>query len=290
MPADEFGLVGGLKPRTRPTLIGRRDMKMPRQHFSWMKFAYVSITALIATTLIACEVNQPADPETSATNPNDMSSQTKPTPPPPATDPSPTATPVPPAGGPLKVAPLWEARRPEGRAWTDHSVNIVQEYGVDLMKGASDMDSFCPKFTNLADAEKVNFWIYLASAIIKYESDFDPTNRYVETTMGRDPITGQQVVSEGLMQLSYQDVLAYPFCNEFDWERDRNLSPSDPRKTILDPLKNLTCGLRILNYQIGHYGAIAIDRGQYWAVIKPSSRYNQLKAIQTLTKSLSFCR
>jgi hypothetical protein len=245
----------------------------------------LTLALLAALTLAACDAGSSSGSSTSAID-APVTGSTKPTPSP--STPLPTPTPSPSAQ--VEAAPLWEARRSEGRAWTNHTFAILADDGTDLMKGASDMADFCPKYSQLTDNQKVNFWAYLVSAIVKYESDFDPTNRYVETTMGTDPITGQQVVSEGLMQLSYQDVQAYPFCNEFDWEHDRSLSPTDPKKTILDPYKNLSCGLRILNYQVGHYGAIAIDRGQYWAVIKPSSRYNKLSSIQTLTKTLPFCQ
>jgi hypothetical protein len=68
----------------------------------------------------------------------------------------------------------------------------------------------------------------------------------IETTMGTDPVTGKQVASEGLLQLSYQDVpnygsvLKYPLC-KIQWSKDKSLSVTDPKKTILDPYINLEC-------------------------------------------------
>ncbi|MEN0057917.1 MAG: hypothetical protein AAGB31_03715 [Bdellovibrio sp.] len=65
-----------------------------------------------------------------------------------------------------------------------------------------------------------------------------------ENTMGTDLVTGKQVVSEGLLQLSYQGVpnygatLKYPLCR-IEWSKDKNLAATDSKKTILDPLINL---------------------------------------------------
>jgi hypothetical protein len=185
---------------------------------------------------------------------------------------------------------LWEKTRSEGRAWTIHSFDVIDRDGAALLQGATDVQDFCPQFYNLTYNQKVNFWAYLISAITKYESGFNPTSRYVETTMGTDPVTGQQVVSEGLLQLSYQDSRSYTFCNEFDWSVDKNLSPTDPAKSILNPQKNLTCGIRILNYQITKRKAIAIASGAYWAVIKSDSKYSKLTEIKALTTALAFCK
>ena len=186
--------------------------------------------------------------------------------------------------------PLWEARSSSTKPWTTHSYEVVDRFAPNLIPGSSDVTQFCPKYFALSLNEKRNFWVYLVSAIVKYESAFNPTTRYRETTMGIDPITGEQVYSEGLLQLSYQDKLAYPFCDEFDWSRDRLLSRTDPTKTIFDPFKNLRCGIRILNWQVRRFNKIAVDRGQYWVVLKPYSRYSKLSEIRALTSGLSFCR
>jgi hypothetical protein len=212
-------------------------------------------------------------------------------PPTPTPKPSPSPTPTLPNDGyKAEVPVLWEQRAKSGRKWTVHAFSIIEKYGANLMLGSSDMKSFCPTYFSLSPNQKVNFWAYLISSMVKYESNFDPTMRYVESTMGTDPITGKQIVSEGLLQLSYQDVLAYPYCNEFDWEYDRRLPANDPKKTILNPYKNLTCGIRILNQQVKRYDLIAVDRGAYWAVLKPSSKYTKLPQIKALTNAVPFCQ
>ncbi len=190
----------------------------------------------------------------------------------------------------LKANALWEARSAlEGHRWTHFSFDTIDKYGVNLISGARDVSDFCPSYAKLGRDQRISFWVFFASAVTKYESAFDPTSRMKETTMGIDPVTKKPVYSEGLLQLSYQDKLAYPFCDEFDWESDKKLDPKDPRKTILDPHKNLACGLKILDWQVKRFGAISFDRGQYWAVLKANGRYTQVKAIKRLTRSLAFC-
>jgi hypothetical protein len=188
------------------------------------------------------------------------------------------------------VPPLWDGRIPNSSTWTTHSYSVINKFGMWLERGSSDIESFCPNYYNLSSEQKSNFWVYLVSAVVRFESNFRTTHRYRETTLGTDPITKEPVYSEGLLQLSYQDKLAYPFCDEFDWARDRWLCRTDPSKSIFDPFKNLRCGIRILNWQVQRFDLIAVDRGQYWAVLKPSSRFSRLNEIRQLTASLPFCR
>lgn len=150
-------------------------------------------------------------------------------------------------------------------------------------------------FDRLGSQDRVNFWVELLAAMTKFESSFNPTTRYVESTMGIDPITGKQIVSEGLLQLSYQDeknwknVLPTGVC-DFDFEGDKKYAANDIRRSILDPKNNLTCGIGILNRQIQRYDKIAVSTGAYWSVIKTSSSYNHLKEIKAITNALAFCK
>jgi len=162
-----------------------------------------------------------------------------------------------------------------------------------------DLANFQPSWIG-KHSDAPNWTIHTRSALRRYSSNhYKPDVRYVEMTMGKDPVTGQQVVSEGLLQLSYQDEPNYRnkipsgTC-DFDYQSDRDYPNRDLRRTILDPKINLTCGVAILNHQIKRYGKIAISSGAYWAVIKTTSRYNRLSQIRqmtkSLTKSLTFCQ
>ncbi len=215
--------------------------------------------------------------------------------PPPVTPPlpsiQPTPTPAPKSSFVTEATPLWEKARPaDGEDWTRDAFSIVNTYGDVLLKGASDITKFCPKYSFLTHNQKLNFWVYLVSAMIKYESNFKPTCRFLEWPLGKDSVTGLPVYSEGLLQLSYQDVKSYAFCNQFDWSKDKLLTVDDARKTIFDPHLNLTCGIRILNAQVKRKGMIAA-RG-YWSVLFPSGTHSnsKVKEISALTKQIPFCQ
>lgn len=184
---------------------------------------------------------------------------------------------------------LWEPVRREGRSWSDHVLELINQHAPNLLAGAEDIETFCPAYSGLDNSARANFWGLLISAIVKYESNFNPTTRMHETTMGTDPVTGLPVYSEGLMQLSYQDIRAYPFCNEFDWDRDQHLPPNDPQKSILDPYKNLNCGVRILAQQIQKKNRITLSKGVYWAVLKINGKYTKIPQIAALTKMMPGC-
>lgn len=197
----------------------------------------------------------------------------------PSADPSPTV---------LQVPPLWEAARGEvSRAWTTLAANLIKSEGSNLIKGTSDMPSFCPTYNRLDENGKINVWVYLISAVVKYESAFNPVSRMREN-LGTDSVTHLPVYSEGLLQLSYQDARGYTFCNEFDWGRDRSLAGNDPRKTILDPIKNLRCGIRILNRIVGKHNAIAFNSGHYWSTLMP--KHSAVHSIRSIVNSMALCR
>lgn len=186
--------------------------------------------------------------------------------------------------------PLWEKARPEGKQWTKFATEVIEKDGMSLLAGSRDIEQFCPRYGALSQNEKVGFWVYLVSAVVKFESGFSPVARMQETTMGIDPITKLPVQSEGLLQLSYQDVLAYPYCNEFDWSVDQHLAVKDPAKTILNPEKNLRCGIRILNQQLRKKSLIEFRPGNYWAVLMPRNRPDSpVEKIKALSRATPMC-
>jgi hypothetical protein len=186
---------------------------------------------------------------------------------------------------------LWESIQ-EGLFW---SAFLYQQIGgnpetaATLLPGSNDIQKFCENYAALTEPQKVNFWAYLVSAIAKYESDFNPASRYLESTMGTDDVTGEQVYSEGLLQLSYQDTKNYKGC-KFDWKKDKDLHRQDPRKTIFNPITNLECGVNILAKQIKSRKNIALKNGVYWAVLKEGGDHSKLNEISELTQALPFCK
>jgi hypothetical protein len=192
-----------------------------------------------------------------------------------------------------KYLPLaWELAQPavpNAKAWSTYIFTQIAK-APSLLAGSSDIENFCPKYHSLNTNQKINFWGMLFSAVAKYESNFDPTNRYLETTLGIDPITGLPVQSEGLLQMSYQDIRDYPFC-KFDWQKDQYLAPTDPNKTTFNPQINLACGVGVMNEQIARDNRIVLARGEhvYWSTLEIGASDNQIVAIEQITNTLPFC-
>lgn len=189
------------------------------------------------------------------------------------------------------MSPLaWEtSSQPQRKKWSQYLMKLILEDWNSLLKGADDINHFCPKYYTLSTNDRANVWAQLIVGMTKFESGFNPTSRMHETTMGTDPVTKKPVYSEGLLQLSYQDVLWSKFC-KFDWSKDKNLNPTDPKKTILDPYINLHCGVGIMAKQIARTGKIKVASGAYWAVLKTNSRYQQINAITSIVKSMPICK
>ena len=122
------------------------------------------------------------------------------------------------------------------------------------------------------------------------ESDWQRTQITLETNLEGvanpiDPVTGQQVRSEGLLQLSYQDVESYdaPEACRFDWAADKAKAMAeyasgaplgDGTRSIHDAYKNLECGLFIVNAHLTRlYPSMKFERAlqRYWVVMNPEN-------------------
>lgn len=191
-----------------------------------------------------------------------------------------TIAPTTPEKAPIEETPAprlsWE-EYPENRPWSAYTFKVVKEVLPQLDK-AKDVTEICPKYASLTDDQKAAMWSEFISAVAYPESGWDATSRMTETTMGTDPVTGKQVASEGLLQLSYQDVRTYPFC-KFDWSKDKSLAPKDPKKTILDPYINLDCGIRIMAQIAEKRGGVMFSENVYWSVLKRGGKYSKIDSI-----------
>ncbi len=139
-----------------------------------------------------------------------------------------------------------------------------------------DVRHFCPRFYDLAEADKRAFWAYFFQALAGAEAGLEPTTRVRHTepeVAVKDEVTGLLVRSEGLLQLTYQDSKRYG-C-DFNWDADKSLPPKDPSKTILQPKNNLECGVKILANQIIVQHKSLLSRSGYWSTLqagRPSYR------------------
>jgi hypothetical protein len=206
------------------------------------------------------------------------------------------STPAPTAVPAIEFGVLsWEKSHPERKAWSDFVFSLIEVDLFSAFDGAKDATRVCPKYAALTKGQKIYVWSELISAVSYFESGWSPTSRMVETTMGTDPVTGKQVASEGLLQLSYQDVpnygvlLKYPAC-KIDWQKDKALAISDPKKTIFDPAINLECGLRILANQIQKKGNVILSSGVYWSVLKDGGKYSKVDSIISMIQKTNLCR
>lgn len=177
------------------------------------------------------------------------------------------------------------------KEWDKILIESVRS-NIQTLSKASDLpvlfDRSDLKYSSLTEDQKVIVIAEILVQVMKHESDWKPDCYYVERTMGIDPITGRQVASEGLLQLSYQDQVNYKkyFDCGFDWEKDKLLKNNDPKKTIFDPAKNISCGVKILARQVEKYGAITISNGAYWSTLKVGGRYSKIDSIKAHLKGL----
>lgn len=153
-----------------------------------------------------------------------------------------------------------------------------------------DVRRYCPAFYQMPEADKRAWWAYLFQAMAAAEAGLKPeTNvRHTESAVAvRDHVTGQTVHQQGLLQLTYEDQKRYG-C-DFDWEADRHLAAQDPNKTILDPERNLACGIRILAHQIIDQHKPIFTRTSYWSTLQPGTASFAVFAKQ-MTNPPAACR
>jgi hypothetical protein len=135
-----------------------------------------------------------------------------------------------------------------------------------------DVQRFCPRFYEMDEADKRAFWAYLFQALAGAEAGLKPDTRVRHTdpeVAVTDKVTGRQVRSEGLLQLTYQDQQRYG-C-DFDWKRDKEMKADDPAKTILQPKNNLECGVKILDSQIIQHRKPLLSQSSYWSTLRPGT-------------------
>lgn len=121
----------------------------------------------------------------------------------------------------------------------------------------------CPKYQTV---DRAKFWLTYVAAIALAENNWKDKGVYIETTMGKDPITGKQIASEGQLQLSYQDVARYPeaaTCQLINY----------PARNLQSGPINVGCGVEIMHILLGRFGPdMYATLGRYWStarVIKP---------------------
>jgi hypothetical protein len=200
----------------------------------------------------------------------------------------------------------FQERLPRMKLWTAKVFEIIRDE-TNLAKLStpipSDVHYFCPNYKNLNEVQRMTFWGQLIAAISYRESSWRPTTSFVEPDHKIDSITKRWVRSEGLMQLSYQDVSNYKALEcGFDWKKDKNLASNSKDKSILAPYRNLRCGILILSKKVNLNSQISTPN-TYWSVLRPvfnpkyadddarrGNKNSKIPWIAEQTKSLSFCK
>jgi hypothetical protein len=182
----------------------------------------------------------------------------------------------------------------------------VQKYPNLLNIAPSRLSNFCSGFAKIRD--KAQFYADLLWSIAGPESDRRRTQITLETNLDGvvnpiDPVTGHQVRSEGLLQLSYQDTVNYnaPQACPFDWKADkakaiaefaRGAEYGDGTRSIHDAYKNLQCAVFILNAHLSRlYPSAKFEDAlrRYWITMDPGDRaYKIVRA--NLKKRQPACR
>lgn len=133
-----------------------------------------------------------------------------------------------------------------------------------------DVKQFCPRFNGMREGDKRAYWAYFFQALSGAEAGLRATSnvQHSEPEVAvEDGVSHRMVRSEGLLQLTYEDVDRYG-C-EFDWKADRKLAEHDPDKTILQPRNNLECGVKILRSQLIDHRKPLLSKSSYWSTLRP---------------------
>jgi len=179
---------------------------------------------------------------------------------------------------PIKVGPI---ELPGFKLeWSKASIEMLKKQMANLNKGQKDMKRFCPKYEELNIDEQAIVWGHLLSAMVKFESGYNPKSKMTESDGS---------ISQGLLQLTYGN----SFC-------PRNKAEAD----LDDPIVNLGCGIKLMGSFVAKDGVIAaggyVSRGappakglaRYWAVLRvpDSKRKHKLAEIMALTSKAPGCK
>lgn len=186
----------------------------------------------------------------------------------------------------------WEKEKKEGSEWSKMVYSVIENEEPSILEldSAKDVETFCPNYKNLNEPQRLNFWGHFFASLAKPESGWNPLSRFPETSFKYlDSITHLPVVSEGLLQLSYQDEKSHRLDCGFNWSIDSQLNVKDPRRSILDPYLNLRCGIKIFSLQLKKYHSIQLETGKlYWSVLGAKSK--SFLKIKRMTQSFKLCQ
>ncbi|MGZ3653711.1 MAG: lytic transglycosylase domain-containing protein [Bdellovibrionota bacterium] len=173
---------------------------------------------------------------------------------PPVPAPVPAPAPKPNPTPPLSGGPATWSNLPSGAAWTAAVASAVTANLASFEK-AKDRESFCPGYSSASLAQRKTCWVRLVSAVVEYESAFDPGDMYKES---------DGVYSVGLMQLS-----------------NGECANAETVAELKDPVQNLLCGTKKMADLIARYGYVTTPdnlhgAAAYWSTLRAPYTSNGL--------------
>jgi hypothetical protein len=147
--------------------------------------------------------------------------------------------------------------RPEGRQWTEASVEALASYGRPLVNIVPrDIDTWCPGYETASEGERKAFWVGLLSSLAKHESTWRP-----EAAGGG----GQWF---GLLQISPATARHYG-CEARTGE------------ALKDGAANLACAIRIMSVTVPRDGVVAANGGGIaadWGPFHQAAKREEMRA------------
>jgi hypothetical protein len=169
----------------------------------------------------------------------------------------------------------WETGHPERADW---SRELRQQLSAKLssFESAEDIAAYCPSYSTLTAAQKVDVLATIAVRIAKFESSYNPKQHFHEPP----PLDYDSV---GLFQLSYED--------GFSW-----CSLDLTKKSLEDPLNNIRCAVPEMARLVANDKLIAAGtnaknaRGlaRYWSVVREGPKHH-LDEVRKAASSLKIC-
>ena len=195
------------------------------------------------------------------------------------------AAPAPPVK-PAPPTPLAKKKEDLGDSnpWTpalDAFIERSLPAGLLGPEAARAVHPWCPAFAQASEVDKRAFWAYTFQALAAAEAGLKPTAdvHHTQPSVAKiDTVTHRPIRQEGLLQLTYQDAQRY-HC-DFDWQHDARLPERSPERTILNPERNLACGLLIMDNQVIAQGKPLVTRTSYWSTLQPGTRSYRVFAKQ----------
>jgi hypothetical protein len=173
----------------------------------------------------------------------------------------------------------WDFKQ-DGKAWTEVAHRAVDTVGGGLLSAVpSDIAAYCPRYASADPAARRAFWVYLLSALARYESNYDPKVTFTESFPAFEG--GPPVVSRGLLQLSYDSALGYG-------------CPLSTPEDLHDPRTNIECGVRVMNRLVTRDGLVAGQSSGKWrgasAYWSPFRDATKRAAMAAATAEQPYCR